>query len=436
MKKFGIFLVLFFGVFFVNIHVNAVLDKKDLMSLKVPAKFIESEKTVYKDIENDWGDNFLFYEENKLEDFFEQKKKKSESQIRIKEENKSLSNKIVQNSVVKKIPQKLINIYGAQSLFDDVSIYYPYYEAVVALRNIGVITGRGSEMAVNEPVIRAEIAKIILKIRNIKLEKNLKISEKIFRDVKRGEWYEIYINNIAKKGIMVGFPEKKKFGVTDFITYGEFAKILVRTFQIGVVKEVKFNEHWAQNYIDLLIDKGLLPKGLDGEKNYGRILTRGEVTEFIYRTLNLVNNGDFRYVDEIQLNIPKFGINLPASRTLITHPSTWLPDLTFTGGAFYDDSVLNRTILFAHSSIWNFDPTPFGPVFKPLIGGSLKKGEIFKVTREGREKKYEIIKSLLVNQTGIGYLGENKWVPRETDFILFTCGENIQNRWIYYAKQI
>ena len=440
MKKFNIgFLSSILGLFLLTGNTQAVLDKASLMSLKVPAKVIESPKTVYRDIGDDWGDDFLFYEEN-LD--FDSKDTASDTSIPSSSDNsfmqkdKVLNNKVTHSANVKKIPQRLINVYGAHSLFKNVSIEYPYYEAVVALHNIGVLTGRGSGMEVDKPVIRAEIAKIILKVRKSKLEKNLKIAGKVFEDVKKGEWYEIYVNNIAKQGIMVGFPEQRRFGVTDNITYGEMAKILVQTFKIGEVSSVLNNQHWAQNYINLVIDKGLIPKGLDGEKNYGRILTRGEVAEFIYRTLNLLNSGDNRYVDKIYINIPKFGINIPSSRTLITHPSTWLPDLTFTGAAFYDDTVLGRTILFAHSSIWNFDPTPFGPVFKPLIGGGLKKGETFQVTREGRVKTYEVMKSLLIKQTDIGYLGKNKNVPEDIDFILFTCGENIHNRWIYYAREI
>ncbi len=453
MKKLSLFLALnfiFINLVFVNISLGA-LNKDALMSLKVPekVKVIESKKTVYKDV-NSFGDDFLFYQENldlfdDLSEGFEDnlpEENREELKKNIKNNNfnsgKNLGKNIKKNRNNKnnKVPQKLINVYGAQSLFKDVGIDYNYYEAVVALEKIGVMTGRSSGMNVDSPIIRAEIAKIMVKIKQIKLEKNLKISEKVFLDVKKGEWYEIYVNNIAKKGIMVGFPEKKKFGVTENITYGEFSKILVKTFAIGIPRVAQNNEHWAQPFVDIVVDKGLVPKGLDREKNYGRVLTRGEVADFIYRTLNLVNNEDEHYVDEIQISIPKFNINLPASRTLIYHPSTWITDLTLTGGAFYDDDVLHRTILFAHSSIWDFDPTPFGPVFKPLIGGTLKFGDKFSIKRDGKLKNYKILKSLLINQTGIGYLGKNSQVPVDTDFILFTCGENVRNRWIYYAKEV
>lgn len=333
------------------------------------------------------------------------------------------------------IPEKLANAYGAFTILEGVTRNYEYYEASLALKHMGLLNGRSDGMALNEPIIRAEVAKMLLTGSSTTIDTNLNNGPKMFTDVKDGAWYEIYVNNMVDKGFMKGYPKKGLFGTKDNLTYGEMAKLLIKTFGLSNVED-STSGHWATNYVNVVIDKGLLPKGLDGEKNFKRVLTRGEVADFVYRTIIMKGSKDDRYVEKITINIPKFDINLPSSRTLLSHPSTWLADLTETGGAFYDDTFRDRTILFAHSSVWPFDPTPYGPIFKPLIGGTLVKGDLFEITRNGKTRTYEITKNMLVDESETGYLTKSEFVPSDTNFIVFTCDKDVTDRWIYYAKEI
>ena len=288
----------------------------------------------------------------------------------------------------------LASKYDAQSVFADVSMNHPYYRSLFNLNRKSIMNGyanNADNMGADNTITRAEIAKMVL----IAAEKRIKLDclDDLFNDVNNREWYADYVNNMADMGIVSGYGDGN-FGPADSVQYGQIAKIISKTFGLG--GNNASDGHWATDYINTLKNKNIIPDGLISEGNYDRLLTRGEVADMLFRAITMKELGDNSYREYSTISIPKYGIDITASRTDLRSSSVWLEDLTNTGAAFSEGA--NGNVLFAHSSIWDFDPTPYGPVFRPLVSPTtgLQIGETFTVDGVEYVVKELIIRSLRV----------------------------------------
>lgn len=179
----------------------------------------------------------------------------------------------------------------SRSPFVDMTMDDVAYWPMVILYERGILSGREGDSEYTDstyPVNRAEVAKIVVKASRMNLQKNC--SSNRFADVS-DQWFADYVDTLEKKGIVKGY-RSGKFEPGNHVTYGEFTKILTQAFDLGSFGK---GVHWAKPYINVVVDKNLIPNSLEGETNFDRDLTRGEVAEMIFRTLEMLEKNQDRY---------------------------------------------------------------------------------------------------------------------------------------------
>lgn len=110
-----------------------------------------------------------------------------------------------------------------KSGFGDVPSSASYADAVYALKEAGVVAGRGGNFYPNENVSRAEMAKMLNIAYSLKdLGKSV-----YFKDVAPGGYSEQHISNLAQNGITLG-KGYQIYGVNDNVKEGELELFMER----------------------------------------------------------------------------------------------------------------------------------------------------------------------------------------------------------------
>ncbi len=112
-----------------------------------------------------------------------------------------------------------------------------------------------------------------------------------FKDVK-GHWAEEHIYSLVKQGVINGYPTGE-FRPNHSITRAEFATILVKTFDLNMIRGDKFTDtknHWANDYIITAEANGII-KGYN-DKSFGPndLLTREQMAVMIARATEITGN--------------------------------------------------------------------------------------------------------------------------------------------------
>ncbi|MBQ3022657.1 MAG: S-layer homology domain-containing protein [Clostridia bacterium] len=163
--------------------------------------------------------------------------------------------------------------------FTDVDKTSDVGSAITQLVNLGVLSGYPDGSFVPDGLLtRAQFAKIAVCMLGAEKEALSLSGNNVFSDVGANHWASGYINCIAQKGIINGYPDGS-FGAEDTITYAQALTILVRLLGYDG-KDVNYN--WPDGYIkkaqSLGITKGMI---FDTYEN----VTRGNAAYIIYNTL-------------------------------------------------------------------------------------------------------------------------------------------------------
>ncbi len=213
-------------------------------------------------------------------------------------------------------------------------------EAIQTLHNQNIINGyNDGTFRPNNQINRAEFTKIIINAvydeNEIKkcLSKNTQPSWSyaFFPDVKIGEWYAPYICMAHKNKIIKGYPNGT-FQPSQNINYVEAAKIIYEAYgDEGMLSDGA--ENWFDKY---MIDAEWKNIALLGTE-YGKFLTRGEVSQFLVNYLQEKKKGFYAenyvepiadYVGEINLingqfvysnTVFEIGITLPVEPKTTNH---------------------------------------------------------------------------------------------------------------------
>lgn len=109
--------------------------------------------------------------------------------------------------------------------FSDVSSSHPYYEAIASLQQAGIIDGLNGRFNPNEPVTRAQMAKIVALA--LKVEPS---GTSTFQDVPLAHWSYAYIAALEELGIVQG--DNGKFNPNEPVTRAEFVAMLYRALNL------------------------------------------------------------------------------------------------------------------------------------------------------------------------------------------------------------
>ncbi len=334
------------------------------------------------------------------------------------------------------IPRLLIEKYDAFSIFEDMTINDPYYRSLYEMYAQGVMYFPGGKTIAkpNDFVRRSDAVQQILK----GAEKSIEIEcpKDIFLDVPSFGGFADYINNAFEFGIVSGY-KGGYFKPLEKLNFAELSKIMTIAFDLNTQEQN--GGHWADPYIQALADQNLLPDGFEAKGQYGRLITRGELAEFIFRATKMQDDKKNRYLENMALEVPKYDLSLTATRSSIEHAGVWLEDLTSVGAAFYNDIRGDKVVpvVWGHSSVWPFDPTPVGAAFRPLVdadGEGLVEGDTFSLTVEGQKKEYEVIRRQYVEAADIDLLKE---LSDQADALVFTCDfpDFAAGRWVFVGKE-
>jgi len=156
----------------------------------------------------------------------------------------------------------------------------------------------------NDYITRAEIVAILDRI----LEKKTTYKN-TFIDVEESNWYGNSVNNVVGLGIIEGYPDNT-FRGNDYIKRSEFVAIVARVSDLDskeyatkTLSDVSI-EHWANSYINYIVDKGYLKGYEDGTFRPDENLTRAEAIAIINRVLERVP--DKNYIDENHTNFSRY----------------------------------------------------------------------------------------------------------------------------------
>ncbi|WP_105615533.1 S-layer homology domain-containing protein [Vallitalea okinawensis] len=146
------------------------------------------------------------------------------------------------------------------------------------LVTLGIVTGyEDGSLRLDNNITRAEVATILVKILGYD-DKHVVANEELdFSDVSQDFWAFQNIEKAAALGLISGYPEGT-FKPNQNITFAEMTATMLRA--IGA--EVDPNEPWPTNYMSKGQSIGLIT---EESIDPNHIVTRGEVFEYLWRTL-------------------------------------------------------------------------------------------------------------------------------------------------------
>ncbi|MEO4054301.1 S-layer homology domain-containing protein [Solibacillus sp. CAU 1738] len=145
--------------------------------------------------------------------------------------------------------------------YKDVQPTHNFYSAVESLIEQKAISSHLDYFRPNEYVTRGQAAKIIAIAAGLDYENATDLDN--FKDVPKSHQFYKYIRIMHNKGIITGY-NFYEFGVNDYLTRGQMAKILVQSFNVPLLSIHTFNN--PEKFTDLLKEYD----GGFGYKQFGR----------------------------------------------------------------------------------------------------------------------------------------------------------------------
>ena len=186
------------------------------------------------------------------------------------------------------------HIQFSGTAFSDVPESSPYYNALVYLKNINVISGYDDgTFKPGNTINRAEFTKIIVGASRTSPDNGLCMEtygkpdgsyENLFSDVlspKNSEtavWYLDYVCYAKTEHLVDGYPDGS-FRPDQNINFVEAAKIIANAFQLQVIPPAA-SESWYKGYVDALAAKKTIPTTVT---MFDKKITRGEMAEMAFR---------------------------------------------------------------------------------------------------------------------------------------------------------
>ena len=155
--------------------------------------------------------------------------------------------------------------------------------AVKYLNQLGVLEGRPDGFFPNEPITRAEAAKIIVHIVGKATDAALLVGVMPFPDVPGVHWASGYVTLAKNLGIINGYPDGT-FKPSNNVTYAEFAKLLVEAAGLSPVSGIA----WPSNYVNAAQTAGMLSEVTGFSANLPAI--RGDCAIMGAKTVREVRN--------------------------------------------------------------------------------------------------------------------------------------------------
>ncbi|MCK5472287.1 S-layer homology domain-containing protein, partial [Candidatus Gracilibacteria bacterium] len=188
-----------------------------------------------------------------------------------------------------------------ESTFSDVSNDHPYFAAIESLKNLEIVNGYpDGTFKPDVSVNRAEALKMILGSVGMEIPEIDSAGENKFPDVPSDIWFAKFVILGAERGVVAGNPDGS-FAPARQVNKAEFVKMLLGAFEKDVSKHRNLTKNisadtklsqWFVPYLSYAKTLGVITPTLDNELSPGKLLSRGECAEIIYKMLVLERGGD------------------------------------------------------------------------------------------------------------------------------------------------
>ncbi|MDI7744308.1 S-layer homology domain-containing protein, partial [Lysinibacillus fusiformis] len=173
-----------------------------------------------------------------------------------------------------------------QPQFSDVAEKDYFHKAVSSLAGRGII--KGYEKGLFKPyqaVTRAEAAKMIAMTLNLNTDK---VKDPGFKDISKNSWAYGSIAALANQGIIVGYGSQFKPNDPLTRAQLAKILTLAFKLQASPLKDKRFTDvqpaDWYANYVQPLIEKGITNGTTATTFSPGQTVTRGQIASFLYRS--------------------------------------------------------------------------------------------------------------------------------------------------------
>lgn len=189
-----------------------------------------------------------------------------------------------------------ISASAQEANFSDLPQDHFAYEAVMFLRNEGIISGYDDgTFRPNAPVNRAEALKII--VAPLITEEQLaqaKQAQTVYADVANDAWFKPYVELARVAGIVDGPPEKENFNGANPVIKVEFMKMAQEAFgadpqtsfseiKLPLATDVATADDWFYPYLRYAITSSMTMISAEGTLAPGKQLTRAETAVLLHR---------------------------------------------------------------------------------------------------------------------------------------------------------
>lgn len=179
--------------------------------------------------------------------------------------------------------------------FKDVPVTHPYYNAIIVLRYQGLLNGYADNtFRPDQEINRAEALKLIFEVAKIDIATG--IAPVKFKDTDETSWYAGYLNKAVYLEVANGYADGT-FKPEKNVNLVEFLKMLEIAQKVDLsktdLKQLPYTDvapgQWYSKYINYAKINALVDVDKDGKVYPEKALTRGRVSEILYRFRNMKN---------------------------------------------------------------------------------------------------------------------------------------------------
>lgn len=176
----------------------------------------------------------------------------------------------------------------SESWYGDVANNDQYHDAIWYMTNSNYASGyEDNTFKPENEVTRAEALKMILASSKKEVSDGSGLT---FSDVVESDWFHSYLNTALNLGIISGYADGT-FKPNETVNRVEALKMLLQARDI----ELSEGDEWYEKYLDFAIEHALIVPDANGDYLPSNHVSRGELSEMIYRLYKDAYSGAVEY---------------------------------------------------------------------------------------------------------------------------------------------
>lgn len=259
----------------------------------------------------------------------------------------SLSAAIAASATVTFVPNAQAE--GSESSsFTDVKPLEHFYEAVKSLQARGIVTGYGDEFRPYAEVTRAQAAKIIALALNVDTKN---VQDPGFTDVAKDGWSYGYIAALTNKGIVKGYGDQFKPNEPLSRAQMAKIISLAFEFKQGTLEDSPFSDvnkdDWYAEFVKPLVDHNITTGTTPTTFSPNNKVTRGQMASFIFRSEKAAGSSDddnfnmtLMHTNDTHAHVENIARRVTAIKQVrAEHPNSLLLDAgdVFSGTLYFNE---------------------------------------------------------------------------------------------------